>query len=351
MSKDNSINIDNSTLGNLINDSFNTTIYNYNNQRINLKERDDGKEYEYVMYCVGQNKKAKKSLNDCLIVTCINIHSYYDFITDHAHLDLPLNIYNDDIFKHNIIKFKGVVQKYTRANGTEDYTIKISNILDMSNRINSIHNNALKLPNNTFTEEALIKGKTLIDKITTEELYEFVIRQLDLIDISICSQDNTLYPGFITNLILSQYLLTSKLDLMSKQDLCIRDLSREAIIELALILSFILVEINKEECNLYLWKHLFIKLSVICNVLQGINKDLTLSNKKNRDEYKNIYENITYFAGKINTLDVKKMIDKIRNRHKDFGFLYPENEEEFKDELYTNLVKILYFKGYFNGLI
>lgn len=331
-----------------INDSFNTTI-NYYDQRLNLKERNDGKEYEYVAYCVGLFKNDRKKLKDIVTVTCVNLHSDYRYMSDHIHIDLPQKIYDDSLFENNIIKFRGIVKPYTRkSNNTTDYTILITNVLCTTNRIHGIWNNSIKLPDSiNFTEKFFNScNKWFEEECSTETIAEFVIRMLETIDISLCAQDNMFYPGFVTNIILSYYFLNGKLNDMCQQHYFINQLDREILIDLAKITSYIVIEINKKNNNLYLWKHMFMKLSDVCNVLQGINKDISLKTKQNKDEYDNINNNINTFIEKINSEDHNKVFDKLKNRHRDFGFRYPEDVEEFNKELIEDFYKMLYFKGY-----
>lgn len=330
--------------GNNINDSYNTTI-NYYDQRLTLKERDDGKEYEYVAYCVGLFKLARKSLKNCVSITCVNLHSQHRFMYDHIHINLPVEMYNDSIFENNIIKFKGICKVYQRSNGTLDYTIKVTKILCSTNRILGIWNNSIKLPDVKFSKEYFEVNKDNIDTLSTETLGEFVTRMLDTIDISLCAQDDMFYPGFVTNIILSYYFLNGKLNDMCEQYYFISKLNRDVLIDLAKITSYIVIEINKRE-NLYLWKQMFMKLSDVCNVLQGIDKDISLKTKENKKDYENINNNINNFIEKIGSEEHNKVFDKLKNRHKDFGFRYPEDVDKFNNELLEDLLKMFYFKGY-----
>lgn len=330
-----------------INDSFNTTI-NYYDQRKNLKDRDNGKEYEYVAYCVGLFKNDRKKLKDIVTITCINLHSDYRFMSDHIHIDLPKKMYNESLFENNIIKFRGIVKPYKRSDESKDYTIEITKVLCTTNRIHGIWNNSIKLPNNINFTEIFYNScdKWFEEECTTEKLAEFVIRMLETIDISLCAQDNMFYPGFVTNIILSYYFLNGKLNDMCQQNYFINQLSRGVLIDLAEITSYIIIEINKGNCNLYLWKQMFMKLSDVCNVLQGINKDISLKTKYNKDEYNDVNDNINKFIDKINSDNPNKVFDKLKNRHRDFGFRYPENVDDFKKELREDLYKMFYFKGY-----
>ena len=337
-----------------INDSFNTTInLNYYDQRLNLKERDNGKEYEYVAYCVGLFKaKCIKSLKNCVPITCVNLHSDYRFMSDHIHINLPQKFYDDSLFENNIIKFRGIVKPYKRGNGSEDYTIMITKVLCTTNRIHGIWNNSIKLPTNiNFTEKFYESCDNWFEEeCSTETISEFVIRMLETIDISLCAQDNMFYPGFVTNIILSYYFLNGKLNDMCQQHYFINQLDREILIDLAKITSFIVIEINKKDNNLYLWKHMFMKLSDVCNVLQGIDKDISLKTKQNKEEYKIVNDNINNFIEKIGSENHNKVFDKLKNRHRDFGFRYPENIEEFNKKLKEDMYKMFYFKGYVKSI-
>ena len=330
--------------------SINYTINNFE-QRLNLKERynpDKPIKYEYSAYCVG--KYGNKLFNNCVSITCVNLHSYNLFMYDHIHVNLPIKWYNDSIFDNNIIKFKGIVEEYVRSDGSKDYTIKVTDILCSSNRIIGIYNNSLKLQPINFSKQFLDSARKVIEEeLSKEIIFEFVIRLLTILDSSLCSQDELFYPGFVSNIILSYYFMNTNLNDLCQQKYLLRQLNKDILLDLGKIVSELIIKINEDKNSLYLWRHLFIKVSEICNVIQKIDKDLSKQNKKNRDDYKTVNDNIKLFGEKIDSNSTNKMFNKVKMRHIDFGFSYPESEEELKKyetTLWGSLCKMFYHQGY-----
>ena len=341
------------TMNDMIDNSINIT-HNYFKERINLKERDDSQEYEYVGYCVGEGKKFK----DFHTVICVNVHSYNQFICDHVHIDIPNNLYDEFSFTHNIMKFIGIAEPYERNNGTKDYTIKVTKILNTNNRLVGFDSNAIKVSFKFFENDFYDKVKNKIenDEITTLQLAEFLIRSFDRIDIGLSANENVCYTNFITNFILSQYFLNGKLDRMCQQRYIINELNRPIILDLCKLASYLLMSIRRKLTSICMWKQFFMKVTEVCNILQGIDKDLILKNKHNKKEYDYIDKNIKMFGNKIEFNESKSMFDKIRARHKDFGFRYLEEFNKEKDDYITleefniqldhYLAEALYFEGY-----
>lgn len=87
-------------------------------------------------------------------------------------------------------------------------------------------------------------------------------------------------------------------------------------------------------------------VSEICNVLQGVEKDISNYAKSKREEYNKTFDIIREFSDKIESDEVKKNFEKIRIRNKDFGYLYPDDITSFKNELKNNLISYALCRGY-----
>lgn len=337
-------NINNVTMNdkNTITNSFNPSIHIHIEDRRNLKERNDGKEYEYDMFCVGKYDRCKKSLDGHVIVTCINVHSNYKFITDHIHVNIPEKLF-DENDSYSLIKVKGVVYEYTRTNGTKDYSMRVTQILNISNRIIGAYKNTFGVRFNKFSSDDIETCMNILEDLENDQLSELVIREVESID-SLLSAMDMFLPGFISDSIFTYYFLNNKISYLTQQKLCVRYLSNEVLIDLGLLFSTLIKGINDGE--IFMWRHLFKKVSEICNVLQGVEKDLSLRNKSNRKDYDIIDSNIREFSNKIDSDEVKKNFEKIRIRNKDFGYLYPEDVNSFKSELKNNLISYALCRGY-----
>ena len=101
------------------------------------------------------------------------------------------------------------------------------------------------------------------------------------------------------------------------------------------------------------YKDIFGHIAYICNILQKANKDITLKTTDNYKEYTDIDNSIKEFGRKIGHNETKKMFDKLKKRHYDFGFKYPENEEKLekeKNKLWISLLTMAHNLGYINIL-
>lgn len=352
---DNNINKSNFTLngdyGSIKGIDNSVNIINHFEQRINLKDRFDSgnREFEYSAYCIG--KSGNKAYKGCVPVTFINIHSCNEFIYDHLHIDVPNDWYSELYFDDNIMKFKGIVNKYERANGTYDYSIKLTDIytdqISKFTRVN--YSNSLKVKNIILTNEQNQELKDyIINDMLRETLAEFTIRIFTLLDSALASIDNSFYSGFITNFILTQYFLNTSLNEQCNQTYILRQLNKDILLDLALIVSNIIMMYNIDFDEIRRYKDLFKYTCNICDILQNINKDCSKYNKNNFSEYKSVNDNIGLFSDKIQQCNTNKMFDKIKRRHRDFGFTQCENKEDFINNLYINLIKLLCNLGYIN---
>jgi hypothetical protein len=336
-----------------INNSTNITINHYE-QRLNLKELFEHKNpiREYIGYCVG--KFGKKEFNGCVSVTFINVHSDNRFIHDHMHIDVPKEYYENnkyDLFDGNIVRFKAKVHRYPRKDKTIDYTLKIKDIIDAKRKIfaSGLHSSKI---NKYDPGENCVE---IINNITNDDLdryhdllLEFVTRvstKLDIMLIGMDFKDCLKSPDFISNAIKTQYFLNTKLNEQCSQDYMLRKLSTESLIDLAKIISNIFISLSDDK-EFWLYKHVFKRIADVCNYLQGINKDCSLRNENNREEYNDINNTIKSFGENFNNNDSNRMFNKVRNRHFDFGFYYPEDPDKYNETLCRDLVRMLSYFGY-----
>ena len=341
---------DHGTIDNSIN------ITNHFNQRYNLKERFDAgnEEYEYSAYCVGQF--GEKAFKGCVPVTFTNLHSQNKFMYDHLHIDVPKEWYSKLYFDGHIMKFKATVHDYNRSNKSKDYTLTITEIYteDSSKQTDIKFVNSLKYPSFNISEENFNDGKYIIEEDYSQEtIAEFTIRLLTMLDSSLASIDQSFYSGFITNFILTQYFLNTSLNEQCNQLYVIRQLDKDVLIDLALIVSDVIMKFNNGTESLYKYKDIFSHITYICNIIQNIDKNVNLKCKKNDNLYNEVSNNLETFGNKIGHNETKKMFDKLKKRHFDFGFKYPENEEELEKEkakLWNSLLTMFHNLGYVNIL-
>lgn len=342
------------TINNHVDNSTNITINNHFEQRLNLKELyEHGNPIkEYIGYCVG--RFGKKTFHGCVSVTFINVHSGNRFIHDHMHIDVPKKYYDENkdyLFDGHLIRFKAIVYPYKRKDESIDYTLEIKDMIDVNRKIfaSGLHSSKI---NTSYPDKDCIE---IIDNIINDELdsyhdsiLEFVTRtstKLDIMLLTLDSKECLNSPDFISNAIKTQYFLNTKLNEQCNQDYMLRKLSTKALIDLAKIISNILISLSDDK-DFWLYRHVFKRIGDICNYIQGINMNTTLMNKNNREDYKPIYNSLKSFGEKICNDDSKRMFDKVRNRHFDFGFDYPEDPDKYNELLCKDLVRMLNYYGY-----
>lgn len=324
---------------NNINTVDNSITYNIMiniDQRGNLKNLHDGKEHEFVMFCIEERCDIKK-VEGTKMVLCTNIYSNYEFITDHAFVTFPENWY-DEFSNFNLMKVKAKIYKYKRGDGTEDYSFIVTNILDMTNRMINLPKGQFLINKHPDTVEYFDNN---IELISDEDLYDIVFEQLMLLDTTI-SNNNNIRQGFISGLIMTRYFLNTQLQLLSNQQKVLRNVSREALIDIFKLLSTIVCSIDKGET--YLWRHILKRLNELCNYLQGIEHDFDNMSKNDRNR---INANLDIFKIKIGCSEHNKLFGRCKVYNRNVGYSYPLDKEEFENKLRFNSLSYLLSKGYF----
>lgn len=329
-----------------INQIVNNYTTNINvNERGLLKERNNGEKYKYELICIREYKNSKGRKDDGYIrVTCVNVHSNYKFITDHVHLDFPIDKW-DEKYNYNAMKVIAVVYEYEKTNGcngkSKDYGLKVEEVLKSSSKINSVFDNVFKLTKyDKFNEETFGTFKDY-KKCVIDLLDETLVRTLDnqlaKLD-SVLSTKDVFYSNFISNTIFTYYFLNHKLDFLVQQRHDLDYLCKDVIMDLLLISSKIMYEIDSGE--LYTWKDLFQLVNETCNVIQGVVANPKGMNKKH-NKFDELNRNIKAFADKIDSCEPNKCFEKIRIRNKDFGYSYPTDVEKFNNELWKDLISYM----------
>lgn len=326
---------------------------NHFDQRHNLKDRYDkgNEEFEYSAYCVGQF--GNKAFKGCIPVTFINLHSNNRFMYDHIHINVPEKWYSELFFDGSIMKFKATIKPYNRGNGSQDYGLVITKIYtdSTSKKTNIKYSNSLKFNLINIYEDLYKLAKQTMEEYEQETIAELVIRLLTMLDSSLSSIDPAIYSGFITNFVLTQYFLNTSLNEQCNQNYIIRQLDKEVLSDIAKLVSNVIIEINMNSSSMYRYQDIFSHICYICNYIQKINKDVSKYKKEKFIEYTNVNNRLSEFGEKIEQKDTNKMFDKLKKRHRDFGFKYPENEKEMEKELWCSLLSMAHHLGYINLLV
>ena len=325
---------------------------NHFDQRYNLKERYEkgNEEYEYSAYCTG--KFGNKAFKGCVPITFINVHSNNRFMYDHIHINVPENWYSELFFNDSIMKFKAKIKPYNRKDGTKDYSLIITEIYtdSTSKKTNIAYSNSLKFKTIDLNEETYNLALETIQTYHNETIAELVIRLLTMLDSSLSAIDPAIYSGFITNFILTQYFLNTSLNEQCNQNYIIRQLDIDILFDLAKIVSDVIIKINTNSNTMYKYKDIFGHICYICNYIQNINKNVSDYKKEKFKEYTNINNKVSEFGEKINQKDTNKMFDKLKKRHKDFGFNYPNDKNEMEKDLWCSVLSMAHHLGYIDLL-
>ena len=322
---DNSVKIDNS-----VNITYNI-IVNVN-QRENLKNKMDGSSHEFTMFYLNKCNYLHKDGYEFAI--CSNICYNYEFMSEHVHVRFKEGIISD-FFKFKLVTVSGSVYRYKRKDGTEDYAIDVEEIIDVKDRF--ICKN--------FNIQQSIKNIDVFDQVLEnypdEILYDMVQNQLSMLDLSFVDINNNIRPGFLSGIIMTRYFLNTQLKSLVNQQSVLRNANRECLVDVFKLISKILYDVDKH--IIYKWEHLMKELNLICNYLQQVTKDVK---DRNDDDNKIAFNNLKEFGRKIDCNNVKKLHGMNAIYNKNYGFSYPENIEEFENELRERVLCYMLTKGY-----
>lgn len=328
-SSTNDIHGDHNSINNSINITYNI-IVNIN-QRENLKDKQDGKTYEFTMFYINEVNYLKQKGYKFAI--CTNLCYNYEFMSDHVHVRFRDNMICD-YFNLKLITVKGKVYKYKRKDGTYDYAINVEEIIDVSDRI--CHSN-FKIYDKVIDSDSFDE---IFDNCQKEMLCDMVQNQLSLLDISL-AVNGQIRPGFVTGIILTRYFLNTQLRSLVNQQSVLRKARKECLIDIYKLTSYIIYSIDKGE--IYKWDKLLSELNLICNYLQGVfinNKERTESDREK------IYDNLKSFGEIVGSVDVKQLQNMNRVYNKNYGFRYPDNKDQFEEELRCRVLRYMLTKGY-----
>lgn len=319
---------DNNNFDNSINITYNFTVNI--DQRGNLKYKNDGQVYKFTMYCVDEVEYIYEE--GYVFSVCINVFSDYEFLTDHVHIKFPKSLYCD-YHKQKVMTILGKVYEYERGNNTKDYGIEVIDILDIRDRLGmlNIHMPINKNNTNKFDE--------VMDHYKREDIFEMVSHQLAYIDTVITQATNT-NPGFVSGFIMTRYFLNSQLQSLVNQRTALQFASKECLIDLYKLLSYIMF--MAEDKVLTSWYKLFLHVSKVCNYFQGVYKPFEERTKEERDD---IFNNLKEFGKKIGMNNAKKVQHINTLYNKNIGFIYDENPQLLEKEMKDAVISYMLTRG------
>ena len=327
----------------IFNQDNSINITNNYNIRISLEDRSkSGKIYEYTLFCINEFKNAKNVPDGYIRVTCVNVHSDNLFVSDHIHIDFPKNMYDDYSFDYSIMKVRAKAYDYPKGKAV-DYALRVTKIISAENRVGWFNGQfgtkALVLKNENEKDIRDCFKHVYSKEISHECLCEILTKQLHYLE-GFVSSCNQLKSGFLSNMILTYYFANSYNHELENKSLYYHNLNREVIVDLLQLVSKIIYGVNNGE--IFMWRQLLIEVNEICNVMQNINKNITDVDKKTND----FSTSIDNFANKIETAEIRKMIDKIKRRNQDFGYKYPKDVGKYKESLHDYTIWYLVNQRY-----
>lgn len=320
-------------------------------KRFPLKSLCDGKEHLFTMYYLHDSKFKLNMKKECDRILCLNVHHELMFIADHMHVNIPLDIYYETKH-HSIIIVNGIVEEYTRTNGTKDYEITITEVISNRFGIENLTDNMFMMRYIDFTkvehDKYLDKSnfdifKTMLKRKSKPELDSMLVTLFSMLDNGLGSS-NSLPNSFMSNFIMTQYFLNERLfDLMDHRYF-INELNKDVVIDLIKITSWIITRYNNSVWGFDKWLQFFKEVSQVCDFIQGVNLDLLQQYEKNESS-KRLANNIKEFKKKCKLENnIGSLIQKIKLRHEDFRF-DDSSFEYLDDSLWSSFMTFAYRTG------
>lgn len=325
-----------------------TNITNNYNIRINLQDREKtGKIYEYTLFCLHEYKQNKIKEEGLIRVTCINVHSENMFVSDHIHIAFPKSLYDDIAYNYSVMKVKAKAYKYLRKNGTYDYGLIVTKVESAVNRIGRY--------SGRYGSKTLIKLNKdqrefykymYTHEVQHQTLCEILTGQINYLE-GIIAESNCIYSGFLFDMIATYYFANDYKSELENKSLFLHNLSKEVIIDLLQLFSKIIFNINIGET--FMWRHVIQEVNEICNVIQGVIKDIRKITNKGIKDNDDINNNINEFATKIESKETRKIFNKIKLRNEDFEYQYPKNIDKYKEQLHDYVIWYMFNQNHFDS--
>lgn len=142
------------------------------------------------------------------------------------------------------------------------------------------------------------------NEISELTLAETLTTQISYLE-GIIAESCCIYSGFLYNMIMTNYFVNKYNRDLENKSLHLHNLERDVLIDLLQILSNLLFKINIGD--IFMWRHFMQNLNELCNVVQGIEYDIT--NLKNKSTEKDAVDNnLKKFANKIEYKETKKNV-------------------------------------------
>lgn len=325
------------------NDSFNT-INNYNITNCNFNHLEDpiensnnrtklkDKVGKYVrLWALAINEYNNFNHKDYIRYTVINVHDGEEYIADHLQINIPCEIYNDNI-RHKIILISGEIYEY--ANGTKQSMnvndIKISHVNDLY-----LNKDYVKVISDVDPEDLIEKRNECI-KYKSEDKFEMLMKYINELNHLI----NNMPTNFISNYIINQYTINYDPDSVNKSDYYMLRNDDTSIMEIMILITSIIKKLSLDEFeDMY---SIFRYINWILNSMHGFDNQEEFLTKgyckiyKDSKLRKKLPKQFIKFCDD-HKLIIRKSYDYILTRNVDYDCSVLN-----KDDAYMNAFMVLY---------
>ena len=301
-------------------DSFNT--YNYlttinlqsppvnpiinSNNRTMLKNMV-GKQIQIWAYAVGEYCRFidENTGEQFVRYTIINVHNSDNFIADHIQLDIPYDLYDEDI-ERKIIMINGYVYEYKSNHQIMKQSILATKIkISKTNEL--ILNTDIVKPKFTGNEEDIEQTILDIANYQPDEKFKLLLRANDYLNRLVLGMPK----DFISNYIINQYMINENPDSMNRADLSLLRNDDVSILETTFLILSVAKRLSENKfVNMYF---IFKYINSILNHMQGFDEEYNINNNK----VKKFQNKIKKFCD-IHKLDCRKAYRYIKTRNSNF---------------------------------
>ena len=343
--KNNKFNLDkspftNSTLNNNATNSYNTTnIYNNHYEQYNFNPEVDsiensnnrtilkslvGKPITIWAYAINEYSRIKSK--QLVRYTIINIHSQDQYIADHIQLQIPYEIYDENI-RHKILYIDGIVKEY-KTNGEIKQSILANKIRESYGNDLYINKDYIKLTKPIGIEQNM-EVLNIYKYYNPNEKFDLMMKYVNILDKIISSMPK----DFITNYIINQYTINYDPDSMNRGNYHMLRNDEDSIQDITFLIISIIKKLSEGIDSI---NSIFKYINWIINDMQGL-KEEQLECKKLKLLPTGKGLPFTNFCEKHN-LNINKAYRFIMNRNNNFG-----TSVLSKTDAYENALQILYY--------
>ena len=258
--------------------------------------------------------------------TVINLHNENSYIADHIQLQIPYEIYDENI-RHKILYIDGIVKEY-KTNGEIKQSILANKIRESYGNDLYINKDYIKLTKPIGIEQNL-EVLNIYKYYTPNEKFDLMMKYINILDKIISSMPK----DFISNYIINQYTINYDPDSMNRGNYHMLRNDEDSIQDITFLIISIIKKLSEGVNSI---NSLFRYINWILNDMQGLSEE-HLTTKKLKMLPRGKGTPFVDFCEKHN-LNVNKAYRFIMNRNINFD---PSVLD--KTDAYENALQVLYY--------